>query len=124
MSTYLEDRKRVRITTTNATPTTLLSYAVPSNSGLMMVGSIIVHGTLSNTYWTAYIVKSWKNISGTLTMVDGTTTKALFATETGFGSGDPAITPAISGTNAVLTATGNENANQWMAYIDLFLFTP
>lgn len=118
----LRDRITAELTTTSATPVSLVTYAVPTDAEMRMVMTLFLQNTVTDELWGATYYNMWKNRAGTASEIvtTGTWDQIVGLAET--FTNDPTIVPASSGANAVVTVTPtNTNSHKWFAYVDFYV---
>lgn len=97
------------VSTTNATPTTLITIPITNDTGYLLEARVIARGQ-AGALSGAYIVYACvERLSGGSAAIVGTTTVQAFVREGDTGN-DCNIT--VSGTNALVTVTG-DTSNNW-----------
>jgi len=116
-----ESKVQGRVATTDATQTTILTIAVPTNKVLQAEVNIIGRvtggaGGNADTGVSYKVIESVKNVSGTVTRLEGTAATEIEASESAALSAY-AVTIDISTTNIIVTVTGAATDNvTWHAF--------
>lgn len=100
-----------RVTTTNATVTTLLSYAIPTSNTVLLKGFVVARrtGGTSGTAedGAAYEFKAvYKNVAGTATLIGSSTITAIGESQAGWD-----VTLPVSSGNVNISVTGAADNN-------------
>jgi hypothetical protein len=124
MTTELRNRDEATLQTTNATPTTILTYPMPDATIAYLDVSLVARRP-SNGDSAAFQIRkgAFKRHGGAATAAVGAGTTTDI--EADAGASTWAVNIFQSGNNVVVQVQGQANATiEWLAWVEVVLYTP